>query len=1487
MKRSLLSILLILGVFHYAGSQVVINEFSASNSGNIVDPDYGNSADWIELFNSGDYPVNLNGYSITDNFTLPSKWIFSTDIILEPESYLIIWCDGMSNGLHTNFKLSAEGEEIAIFDANGTLLDSLSYTGQESNISMGRVCDGCSDWVFFTEATPGTSNVGVNYKGLVQNEPYFYPMGGIFNKAVEVEIRNLFEGVVRYTTDGSEPTILSPLYEKPLLFDSTTILRARIFREQDIKPGKISTHSYFIDLAGTIGTLPLISLVSEPANFWDSQKGIYVQNFKPEWEIPVNIELFENDGSDRASFNLPAGTKINGLYSWQLPQKMLGIYFRKRYGAGKLDYPLFFDKKATRYDSFALRASGNDWSRTLFRDGMLQNSTSINTGLDVQGYRPCVVFINGRYMGIHNIRSKVDANFIVNEQLPEGSKIDMIENENVIEEGSISAYNQFKSLYKKDLSNTINFDSVAAIMDIPLFVDYMVTELYGGNSSIGHNIMSWKPIDSGKWKWIPVDLDRCMFDPDENLTDFFLGKTVYPFPSLMKNVDFVRQFRLRLADQLMTTFNPQRMSQFIDNYANRIREELPRHIQRWEGTSSSYGNPIPTLAYWERSMAQMKTFAYQRPVVVLNDMLNYGQSQTVPLSVGVRPASGAVLTLNSLTIPLSSVTGSYPQGESIHLTAKSIQGYRLKGWKVLTDTVLIPRGDIWKYYDKGNGLPSDWKEASFDDSNWAEGAAELGYGDGDEATRVSFGSSSSNKFITTYFRKSLQINDISIIELPRFSMKIDDGAVLYVNGKEAARFNIAAGEVTYSTLAAASVPNATIFQNMIVPIELFHRGNNVIAVEVHQNLASSSDISFNLELRAGIIPDRMFTTQSTVELTINQASYALALFEDQGLCMIPDTIASTFTLTKQCSPYYTRGDIVITPTGKLQSEPGVEIRMAQHASLQVQGSLQLKGSTDEPIRIVANREAGVESWGAIIARNATDTMILEHVVIEDASRGSNPTTEDAAISLFHSTAYFNTINITKVNRNPILAKYSNVTLINSQLHSKVTGDLINVKYGKATIASCVFRGNDQPDTDAIDYDDVEAGVIRTSIFHDFHGFNSDAIDIGEQAKGILIDSVFIYNISDKGISVGQQSSVMISNAYIINCNLGIAAKDSSHVTGDRITFYGCGIPVASYEKNIGSAGGNVMISRSILSNSNEQHYELDSKSTLGFISSYTDASVLPDSLLNFKADPLFESPGEFNFKLKSNSLLLDKDGKQVAGAFFVPSFELPVMPVISTLYIGDADAQDAEFIMIENPGTKTIDLSGYRFINGIEAEFVSPTLLEPGQQIILTNMPDDSFWNTYPNAQLLPYSTGRLNNTGEKLSLATTSGIIIDQLNYSPDTPWPPYRAQTGMAIRLKKLSLDNHFGYNWELVDKNAVITANNNQHTYGTLRIYPNPASDYLELIKNTTGSEQLSIYSLAGICVYQQLYESGRINISTLKAGIYIVRIGNNVERLIIQP
>ena len=140
--------------------------------------------------------------------------------------------------------------------------------------------------------------------------------------------------------------------------------------------------------------------------------------------------------------------------------------------------------------------------------------------------------------------------------------------------------------------------------------------------------------------------------------------------------------------------------------------------------------------------------------------------------------------------------------------------------------------------------------ADFNDNSWASGAAELGYNEGDEATVVSYGPSSSNKYITTYFRHTFDVPDSSLYTGLTVKLVRDDGAAVYLNGTEIVRSNLAAG-AGYNTIATSGVSGgdeSTFFEFSSIDANLLADGNNVLAVEVHQAAASSSDLSFNLEL---------------------------------------------------------------------------------------------------------------------------------------------------------------------------------------------------------------------------------------------------------------------------------------------------------------------------------------------------------------------------------------------------------------------------------------------------------------------------------------------------------------------------------------------------------------------------------------------------------------------------------------------------------------
>ncbi len=156
-------------------------------------------------------------------------------------------------------------------------------------------------------------------------------------------------------------------------------------------------------------------------------------------------------------------------------------------------------------------------------------------------------------------------------------------------------------------------------------------------------------------------------------------------------------------------------------------------------------------------------------------------------------------------------------------------------------------GSIWSYNDTGTDLGAAWREITFDDSSWASGASQLGYGDGDEATTLSFGPDANNKYPTYYFRYEFTIADASIYGDLIFNVLRDDGAVVYLNGTEIVRDNMPAGPITYNTFASSTVGGSDedTFFNYTVG-NLLQNGANVIAVELHQRNGSSSDLGFDM-----------------------------------------------------------------------------------------------------------------------------------------------------------------------------------------------------------------------------------------------------------------------------------------------------------------------------------------------------------------------------------------------------------------------------------------------------------------------------------------------------------------------------------------------------------------------------------------------------------------------------------------------------------------
>ncbi len=1517
MKRLLPFIFIALAQLPAQG-QVSINEILASNAITIADPDFQAFSDWVELYNAGTAVADLTGWHLSDDNDLPDKWAFPAGTSIAPGGFLLTWADGRNLGLHSSFKLSAGGEKVYVTNANGAEVDRIDFTVQGTDISQGRSADGAGSWGFFTRPTPGASNVGSTFfTGFVYPVPVFSQPGGFYDNPLTVNIQNLSGiGTLRYTLDGSLPTDASPEWNAPLNLTSTKVVKARVFVPTKI-PGPIVTNTYFIGEQFQQRKMAVLSLSSDPKYFFSPDTGIYVQDFKPDWEVPIHMEFYEPDGI--LGFHHDAGASIGGENAWILPEKMLNIFSRKQYGSNKIAYQLFPNNPRKVFEDIILRCSGNDWSNTIFRDGMEQDLAAATAdSLDIQDFRPCAVFINGAYFGIHNIREKQDKEYANKYRGIASDSLDYIENNGEVKEGNADAYQQLVNLLTAGVASNANFQALEKICDTQNFSDYIISQIFTANTSWGHNIALYrKRSPDARWRWLPHDYDRgfdlgnlgstsLSWATSTNGADWSnpVWGTLF-LRKMLENNAFKARFITRFADHLYVTYNPRSIQKQVDKHADWIRNEMPYHVARWAGTSSSYGNGIPSVNFWENEVAKLKEFGQQRNVFMLNDLSQFfGLSGSTGLQVQVSPPERGWVRLHAMRLPEYPWSGSYLKNQPFTLTAEAKPGFNFIRWEKTVDSLvqLVAPSTNWRYRDATTAPSANWNQGSFDASAWPEGPAELGYGDGDEATTLSYGGNANNKTISYYFRKTFNVSDPAAYSGLNLQLVADDGAVVYLNGQEVWRYNMPGGTIGFTTLASTTISaggesawNAQNIAAALLP------GNNTIAVEIHQADVTSSDISFNFQLY-GLQSGNASTlsTSPTLDYTLGDNPVTLrAVFESDGSCgILPDTIRDNLTLVAACSPYRAAGDVLVLPNVTLSVEPGVTILFPEKSNLWVQGNLMVNGSQNAPVTIDAAPGSGI--WGGILLQNASATSVLNYLVLKNASAGIHRLYFPAAISAYKSNLNLDHLTITEVSDNPIFARFSDVVLTNSTIKSSVTGDCINIKNGHGRVENNRFSaGAIEPDMDAVDFDGVTDGIVRNNIIHDFRGDNCDGLDIGEACQNLLIEHNFIYHCFDKGISVGQKSSASISNNVIAYTGYGIALKDQSPVTIDHCTFFGNQKAVAAYEKNPGNLGGSGLVTNCIASNAAFGSFVADGLSSIVVENSLTDTDTLSGN--NFHADPHFENPTLYDFKLMANSPAIGiGTGGSNLGANPLPLYsDLPQLLFSEILY-DDTLTSTGEFLEILNPGNQDIDLQGYTLANAVDFTFPTGASIAAGEYIVVAK---DAANFSGVGYQVFQWDNGKLADQGEAIHLFDATGLLVDFVRYNNHAPWPERSTLLGKSLELVAQNLDNHFASSWKPSNAvngspGAASTSVSTSTPFVPLQItvFPNPATAQMTVaLKNAEGNK-LRVNMVDGngklVLSHEFVGERGFLNLAGMQRGIYFVSIldekGNilAVERVVLQ-
>lgn len=686
-------ILTFLVVSKFCYSQLLINEVVSSNSNGYTD-NFDENNDWVEIYNQSDSSINMGGMYFTDNlinsnlFQIPDNQPNETTI--GPGSFLIFWFDKdpEQGALHIDCKLSSDGEQVGLYTIDTTIIDTVTFPKQRTNISYGRNPNQNNNWYYFKEPTPNGDNITLAYEEIINETPEFSIDGGFYNNSIIILIDSLIEGTIRYTIDGSHPNINSEILLDSLEIASTTIMRSRIFKSGFIE-SKTKTHTYFIEEDFETRNLPVFSISSSNGYFWDQDTGIYVQDFKPAWEYPINIELFETDGD--LAFSREGTIRIVGDNSWALPQKMLSISLDKN-----ITYPLIDGFSRREYNSFNLRPSGSDWSSTLFRDGLGQNLSVDDMDVDIQGFKPTIVFINGLYMGIHNVRQKLNDNYISEKYHIRSEYMDIIENNGEVVEGDDIAYQElFYHFENSNFSNDTEYEEILDLIDINNFIDYIIIEIYVGNHSWGHNIALWKSkeFNHTKWRWFLTDLDRGLYPNkiDRDYIEFVSGDDDIPgdnpyfatlfLRKLFENENFQNLFCSRLSDYLYITLHSRSVQDDIIFFKEKIENEIAYHVDRWKDSTSSYGDGIPSVSHWEEQINNMIDFAEKRDESVRSHMINkFTLDDPVNLEMHVVNEGAGKILMNKLIVPEDHWDGLYLKNLPITFQAIPNKGYKFLYW---------------------------------------------------------------------------------------------------------------------------------------------------------------------------------------------------------------------------------------------------------------------------------------------------------------------------------------------------------------------------------------------------------------------------------------------------------------------------------------------------------------------------------------------------------------------------------------------------------------------------------------------------------------------------------------------------------------------------------------------------------------------------------------------------------------------------------------
>lgn len=685
-------------------AQVLINEYSCSNMNGLLD-NYGENEDWVEFYNPTGAAVSIAGFHLSDRAGNPTKWAFPAGTSVPANGYLRVICSGrdeVSGGfVHAGIKFTQTKPEVLLFaDAAGTILESYMLDPAQTDHSRGRTTDGAATWSLFTTPTPGAANTGASPEYTAR--PVMSQPAGIYNGTISVSITSADPAAsIYYTLDGSEPTTASLLYTTPISINATTVVRARGFSSTPGVPASfIESNTFFINVSHTI---PILSIFGD---------GVDELLAGSQSDPDCTVEYFTSAGV----FITEAAGNANkhGNDSWAYDQRGIDFIARDQYGYNyALEHTLFARKDRDEYQRIIIKAAAND--NYPFEDGAHIRDAYVHTlshdgdlHMDERTYEPVILYQNGIYWGVYEIREKVDDHDFTSYYYDQDEfNLQFLKTWGGTwsEYGGAQAQTDWDALRNfintQDMSIQANFDYVDSLYNWKSLVDYFILNSYTVCSDwLNWNTAWWRGMDptgdKKKWRYALWDNDATFghyinytgipnTGPDadpcapEALGDPGGQGHVEILNKLMDNPGFEAWYINRWIELTNTTFSCAYMIPKLDSMIAVIAPEMPAQIALWGGT----------VAGWQANVQELRDYIEDRCAVMdqgLTDCYNLSGPYTV--TINVDPPGSGIVYLNSLEILSYPYTTTLYGGITNTLTAVPNTPFNFEYWEMSSNTPL-------------------------------------------------------------------------------------------------------------------------------------------------------------------------------------------------------------------------------------------------------------------------------------------------------------------------------------------------------------------------------------------------------------------------------------------------------------------------------------------------------------------------------------------------------------------------------------------------------------------------------------------------------------------------------------------------------------------------------------------------------------------------------------------------------------------------------